>query len=274
MDLSPFYKTMELREFADRVLFSADLETKLASHKGPFTDAAPGPAERVPLPARPPNLQFCERKESPAMPHPDTFGDPLRRGVAHHIMANHELQALEVMAWVLRAFPDAPPAFRLGLAGVMGDEQRHTRLHMQRCRELGVEFGTLKVNRYFWGKAQEFTSLLDYLAGLPLTFEGCNLDHTLEFEQWFEAVGDPKSAGVMRAIHHDEIEHVGFGWRWLRALKDPSQSEWEAYEAHLHWPLRPEKSRGKTFHRVAREAAGLSDEFIDRLEAFGEGELR
>jgi hypothetical protein len=45
----------------------------------------------------------------------------------------------------------------------------------------------------------------------------------------------------------------------------------EAYEAHLHWPLRPEKSRGKTFHRVAREAAGLSDEFIDRLEAIGEG---
>jgi uncharacterized ferritin-like protein (DUF455 family) len=73
----------------------------------------------------------------------------------------------------------------------------------------------------------------------------------------------------MRAIHHDEIEHVGFGWRWLRALKDPGQSEWEAYQAHLHWPLRPDKSRGKTFHRVPRQAAGLSDEFIDRLEECG-----
>jgi hypothetical protein len=32
------------------------------------------------------------------MPHPETFADPKRRAVAHHIMANHELQALEVMA--------------------------------------------------------------------------------------------------------------------------------------------------------------------------------
>jgi uncharacterized ferritin-like protein (DUF455 family) len=152
----------------------------------------------------------------------------------------------------------------------MADEQRHTRLHLNRLAELGLSFGDLPVNGYFWNKAQEFESLLDYLAGLPLTFEGRNLDHTLEFEEWFRAAGDEKSAGVMRAIHRDEIQHVAFGIHWFRMLKPPDFSEWEAYAAALKWPLRPEKSRGKSFHREPRLAAGMSPEFVDRLEQLGE----
>ena len=37
----------------------------------------------------------------------------------------------------------------------------------------------------------------------------------------------------MRAIHRDEIQHVAFGVHWLRRLKLPGQSEWEAYESSL-----------------------------------------
>jgi len=204
------------------------------------------------------------------MPHPNTLADPRRRAIAHHIMANHELQALEVMAFVLRAFPEAPGEFRAGLVKIMADEQRHTRLHLERMAALGMNFGDIRVNGYFWGKAQEFDSLIDYLAGLPLTFEGRNLDHTLEFEDLFRHAGDEKSAGVMRAIHRDEIQHVAFGWHWLRLLKSPDESEWEAYESSLKWPLRPEKSRGKTFDRASRLAAGMSPEFVDRLEREGQ----
>jgi uncharacterized ferritin-like protein (DUF455 family) len=257
---------MELREFAERILGSESIEAKLAPIEAPVTDAAPGEALRVPLPARPTELRFAGRKQAPAMPHPKTFEQPRKRGVAHHIMANHELQALEVMAFTLCAFPDAPAEFRLGLAAVMADEQRHTRMHIERAAVLGVRFGEFPVNGYFWAKAQNFHSVLDYLAGLPLTFEGCNLDHTLEFEQWFDEAGDRRSAAVMRRIHCDEIEHVKFGLEWLRRLKAPEQSDWEAYAAHLQWPLRPEKSRGKTFHRAPREEAGMTPEFIDRLE--------
>jgi uncharacterized ferritin-like protein (DUF455 family) len=258
---------MELSEFADQILNSSSIAAKLVPLEGEATDVAPGAAVRVPLPARPPELQFCGRRESPPMPHPETFVDPRRRAVAHHIMANHELQALEVMAFVLRAFPEAPDEFRTGLVRVMADEQRHTRLHLERLAELGLAFGALPVNGYFWRKAQEFQSLLDYVAGLPLTFESRNLDHTLEFEGWFQQAGDERSAGIMRAIHRDEIQHVAFGVHWLRRLKGPGQSEWEAYESSLKWPLRPEKSRGRAFDRQARLAAGMSAEFVDRLEA-------
>ena len=181
-------------------------------------------------------------------------------------MANHELQALEVMAFVLRAFPEAPLEFRAGLAQIMGDEQRHTAMHLGRLGEFEMKLGDVPVNGYFWRKAQEFRTLLDYLAGLPLTFEGRNLDHTLEFEDWFSRVGDEKSTAIMRSIHRDEIRHVAFGVHWLRALKPHDQSEWEAYESSLRWPLRPEKSRGRSFHREPRLAAGMSPEFVDRLE--------
>lgn len=257
---------MELRAFAWRILHSAELSEKLAPLEPPATDDQRPPAVRVELPARKSELQFCGRRQSPPMPRPEALSDPRRRAIAHHIMANHELQALEVMAFVMLAFPEAPHEFRRGLARIMADEQRHTRLHFERLSELGMRFGEIPVNGYFWKKAQEFESLLDYLAGLPLTFEGRNLDHTLEFEEWFRQAGDTKSAGIMRAIHRDEIQHVAFGWHWLRALKPAELSEWEAFESHLKWPLRPEKSRGRTFHRSPRLEAGMTGEFVDRLE--------
>jgi len=262
---------MEIREFADRVLLSDSLETKLTRCDSEWSDEDPGLASRVTEPVRPSNLQFAARRTAPAMPAPVSFEDPARRAVAHHIMANHELQALEVMAFVLRAFPDAPPAFRRGLVEVMGDEQRHTRMHLERCRVLGLSFGDLPVNCYIWKKSQDYECVLDYIAGLPLTFEGRNLDHTLEFESYFDAASDPKSAAIMAAIHRDEIEHVAFGMEWLRKLKPSHQSDWEAYCSHLHWPIRPVKSVGDEFHRDPRRAAGMHDDFITELEKLAEG---
>src|SRR5690242_17341171 len=115
---------MELREFAERVLLSASLDAKLGRVKEPFSDKSPGEARRIEVPFRPADLQFAPRRTAPAMPHPDSFVDPQRRAIAHHILANHELQALEVMAATLLAFPTAPSEFRLGLARIMQDEQR------------------------------------------------------------------------------------------------------------------------------------------------------
>lgn len=258
---------MTLRRFAERVLCSEDLAAKLRRPEGELTDDEPGEPLRVERPVRPANLQFAPRRTAPAMPHPLAFDDPLKRGIAHHIMANHELQALEVMAFVMLAFPEAPREFRLGLADVMQDEQRHTRMHIERGDALGVPFGSLPVNSYFWTKGQEFTGVLDFVAGLSLTFEGRNLDHTLEFEDYFRRVGDRRSAAVMRVIHRDEIRHVAFGWEWLQRLKPAGMTEWETYREHLHWPLKPEKSMGENFQRGPRLQAGMTEAFLELLLA-------
>lgn len=263
MELGP----LELREVAERILLADSLVAKLARIPPALIDERPGPARRVSVPGRPPELCFAARRTAPPMPRPGALCDPKKRAVVHHILANHELQALEVMAFVLLAFPDAPQEFRRGLIRIMGDEQRHTRLHVERAAELGIRFGELPVNGYIWAKAQQFGSLLDYLAGLPLTFEGCNLDHTLELEQSFQRAGDEQSAAIVRAIHRDEIGHVRFGIEWLRRLKPADQTDWDVYIAHLHWPLRAEKSIGDVFHRDPRLQAGLSPEFIEQLAA-------
>lgn len=256
---------MELRDFAERVLTAETLAEKLESLSGPATDERPGEAVRIVEPGRPQELRIVDR--APGMPRREAFHDPIQRGVAHHVMANHELQAVEVMAFVLLAFPEAPREFRLGLVEILGEEQRHTRMHAERAAALGVPFGSRPVNGYLWRKAVEFESVLDYVAGLPLVFEGANLDHTLELEPWFREVGDERGAAVLRTIHRDEIGHVAFGLDWLRRLKDPVRSEWETWREHLRWPLRPAKAKGTMFHREPRIAAGMGAEMLDGIEA-------
>lgn len=256
---------MELRTFAEQLLTATDLDVKLAPPESPLVDTTPGDAWRPVEPARPADLQFAPRRTAPGMPHPLALSDLHKRGVAHHIMANHELQAVEVMAFTLVAFPDAPREFRLGLTTILQEEQRHTRLHMRHAARCGVPFGSLPVNCYIWKKALDFECVLDYLAGLPLVFEGANLDHSLELEAAFLKAGDPQSAGVMRAIHNDEIGHVKFGIEWLQKLKPADATAWETFCKHLHYPLRPNKARGSQFNHNARLAAGLPEDFIDHL---------
>lgn len=257
---------MEVRAFAEQVLFSESINEKLKPADGEFTDESPGESVDVREPARSDDLKFAPRRMAASMPKPGAFKDVVRRATAHHIFANHELQALEVMARVALFFPDAPTDFRIGLCKIMQDEQRHTRMHAERAAMLGVEFGSLLVNSYIWKKSLEFKSVLDYIATLPLVFEGCNLDHTLEFASFFEAVGDDRSAALMKVIHRDEIEHVAFGMKWLRTLKPAGQSDWDAFCEHLDWPLRPVKAKGDVFQVEARRQAGLSDEFIEKLQ--------
>lgn len=257
-----------VREFAEQVLLSPDLEDKLLLPSGPFDDRSTGETQRLEVPARTANLEFAPRNTAPKMPKLTGLGPEHRRGLAHHIMANHELQALEVMAWTLLAFPDAPTEFRLGMVEIMKDEQRHTRMHMERAERLGVPFGSQPVNCYIWKKAMEFESALDYVAGLPLVFEGANLDHTIEFAAAFEGANDTRGAALMKVIHRDEIDHVRFGFEWLNRMKPETQSSWEAWQQHLKWPLRPNKARGDQFQRQARLAAGLPAEFIDQIEQY------
>lgn len=257
---------MEVRAFAEQVLYSELLEDKLKPASGEFTDDAPGEPSDVAEPARTEPLKFAAHRTAPAMPKPGSFKDAIRRGVAHHILANHELQALEVMARIALLFPAAPTDFRIGLCQIMRDEQRHTRMHVERAAMLGVEFGSLPVNSYIWKKSLEFRTVLDYVVTLPLVFEGRNLDHTLEFASYFEAAGDERSAAILRVIHRDEIEHVAFGMEWLQKLKPAGQSDWDAFCSHLQWPLRAAKAKGEVFQRDARLAAGMSADFVDHLE--------
>lgn len=258
---------MEIRDFARTVLETEDLAVKLTPPRQELTDEEPGPAERPAGPGRPPHLRFALDVRSRAdTPSVEGMHDPAQRPRILHGLANHELQAAELFAWALLAFPDAPSDFRRGLLRILQDEQRHTRMYIARLEDHGHRFGDFPVNGYFWKKTPHIHSPLDFVCAMSLTFENANLDYTVDSAEAARRAGDPKTAVVIDQVHRDEIEHVRFGWNWLQAFKGEDESAWDAWQNHLTFPLRPRRARGRTFYREGREAAGLDPEFIRRLE--------
>ncbi|MBC8095949.1 MAG: DUF455 family protein, partial [Akkermansiaceae bacterium] len=266
---------MELREFAERVLFATSLEEKLQS-PNVITDEQPGPAIVTPAaPGRPRELKFkltgTARGEFPGTRHLEQADE---RGRLLHFFANHELLATELMALVLLKFPDAPAAFRKGVFETLKDEQEHTRLYMERMKSCGIEFGAIPVSGYFWRAVSGMESPMDYVAGLSLTFEQANLDFARHFSACFGEVGDADSAKLLQKIYRDEIGHVAYGLKWFRRWKNPCESDWEAFCRQLRFPLSPARAKGFSINVEGRSAAGLPQDFIENLNVFSQSKGR
>jgi len=191
--------------------------------------------------------------------------DPIQRARILHALANHELQAIELFAWALLAFTDAPRGFRSGLLGILADEQLHLALYQARLAALGVEFGDMPVTGHFWSKLDHLSTPLGFVCAMGLVFENANLDFALEYARAARSVGDEATARVLEQIHAEEIDHVRFAWTWLQKLApgDP----WETYVSQLTFPLGPHRARGATYCVDSRRKAGLSEDFIARLGA-------
>lgn len=266
---------MELREFAERVLFSSSLEEKLQP-PDVITDERPGSALCTPAaPGRPRGLIFkpigTARGEFPGTRHLEQADE---RGRLLHFFANHELLATELMALVLLKFPDAPAAFRKGVLETLKDEQEHTRLYMERMKSCGIEFGSIPVSGYFWRAVSGMESPMDYVAGLSLTFEQANLDFARHFSTCFSEVGDADSAKLLQKIYRDEIGHVAYGLKWFRHWKNPNESDWEAFCRQLKFPLSPARAKGFSINVEGRKAAGLPVDFIENLNVFSQSKGR
>lgn len=259
---------MELRAWAEAIVFGETLEEKLL-RPGSFRDTAPGAAlERVPsLPGRGPSLRPSEARLAP--PPLRGLEAPAARALVLHSFANHELQALELQALALLRFPDAPQAFREGIAGVLVEEQGHLQLYVDRCRELGMDLGDAGLSRYFWDCLATMRHPLDYVTGMALTFEQANLDFARDYELRFRAAGDEASAAILRRVYEEEIAHVRLGSQWL-GVWAPDEDDWTAYRRLLPASLTPRRARGSgTFQREARLAAGLSERFLSELVLSG-----
>src|SRR6185503_13539838 len=258
--------TMELREFAERVLFATTLDDKL-SCPASITDERPGAALVAPgAPGRPAELRFKEQGRGKGdFPGAHRLEGERERGLLLHFFANHELLAAELMALVLLRFPEAPAAFRRGVWRTLQDEQAHTRLYLDRMRACGIRFGDIPVSGYFWRAISAMNSPLDYVTGLSLTFEQANLDFCQHFARCFRAAGDAQTAGLLERIYQDEISHVAYGLKWFRRWKNPALSDWEAFRGQLRFPLSPSRAKGVGLDVEGRRAAGLAPAFIDDL---------
>lgn len=252
------------RAYARGIVEAITLDGKLAPPPDGLLLEDVEPPLRIAAPGRPANLPIVHGREA-KVPPITGMPDRAQRARILHALANHELQAIELFAWALLAYPQAPIAFRRGLVAILADEQRHFGLYAGRLAALGTAFGDHGVTGHFWNKLDALPDPLAFACVMGLTFENANLDFAGEYARAARACGDRETAEVLERVHEDEIAHVHFGWLWMKKLSDGDP--WTTYNAHVQPPLGPHRARGATFDRSARERAGLDDAFIERLSS-------
>lgn len=257
---------MDARAFAEAIVTSDTLAGKLVAppELGDAAFREGGEARRIAAPGRPANLQIVPGR-STRVPPLAGMRDPAQRARILHALANHELQAIELFAWAVLAFPDAPIAFRRGLVAILADEQRHLQLYLERLAAHGVAFGDQPVTGHFWNKLEHLIGPCEFVCAMNLTFENANLDFAGDYAMAARAAGDEATAAALEQVHADEIRHVHFGWVWLRRLADGDP--WQAYLRHVKPPLGPARARGARFDEEARRRAGFDEAFIAELAA-------
>lgn len=255
---------MELREWAIRILTADMLEEKLLS-PSLLTDHEPGEPLLFEEPTRPVGMGFHKRTKEQKLPPFQQHDRADNRAVCLHRFAGHELLAVEIMAQAITAFPNAPKAFRRGVAHTLKEEQGHVRLYQERMAEMGIQFGDLPLFKHFWNHVPYLTSPAHYVSVMSLTFEMANLDFAPLYGKSFAHFGDEKSAALMAQILKDEINHVSFGFSWLNKWKGES-SPWDFWTQHLTPKLTPKRAKGFILMEGNRLEAGIPSDWIDNLK--------
>jgi uncharacterized ferritin-like protein (DUF455 family) len=228
----------------------------------PWEDSPP--IRRLKEPGRPPELRIVAKA-----PRTRGLATPTGRARTLHTFLHHELQAAELMAWALLAFPDTPRDFRAGLLRVALDEVRHMRLYAAQIERLGHRVGEFTVRDWFWERIPACASPASFVAAMGLGLESANLEHTRSFAARFRAAGDEEGAGTQELVGREEIAHARFGARWFAEFA--GGLDFEAWRAALPPPLSPMLMRGHPLHRDARVRAGFPERFLDQLDAWQPG---
>jgi uncharacterized ferritin-like protein (DUF455 family) len=245
---------------------STSLGHKLVPPPPPAVWSDTPSAVRLVRPGRPPEL--VQREVRKKAVRPGALKDPLKRAEVLHTFLHHELQAAELMAWALLAFPETPVAFRRGLFGICRDEVRHLGLYQAHLLTLGQPFGSMPIKDWFWERVPgASTTAADFVARMGIGFEGGNLDHGARFTEAFEAAGDPRAAAIQAQICEEEVAHTAFALHWFRVFT--GDVDFERWRTHLPMPISPSMTRGTPLNLEARRRAGYPPAFLDALAAWG-----
>ena len=242
-------------------ILTTSLAAKLAPSPPPEAWESNAPERRIEAPGRPVELRVSARAEKTR-----GLGAPSGRARALHTFLHHELQAAELMAWALLAFPDAPAEFREGLLRIALDEIRHMAMYTTHIERLGHRVGEFAVRDWIWSRVPACRDPLSFVAVMGLGLESANLEHTASFAARFREAGDEEGARVQEVVGLEEIAHVRFGVRWFAHWS--GELDFAAWSRALPPPLSPLLMRGRPLQRHARIRAGQSERFLDELEAW------
>jgi uncharacterized ferritin-like protein (DUF455 family) len=240
---------------------STSLDQKLAPPPPPLRWETQPPVRRTMKPGRPPELILLAKA-----PKRRGLSTPRGRASALHTFLHHELQAAELMAWALLAFPESPREFRAGLVRIALDEVRHMGLYARQIERLGYRVGSFAVRDWFWERIPSCATPASFVAAMGLGLESANLEHTASFAARFREAGDEEGARTQEIVGREEIAHVRFGARWFAEFA--GELDFDRWREALPEPLSPMLMRGRLLDREARARAGFSGSFLDRLDAW------
>jgi len=218
-------------------------------------------AVRLESPGRPPELRVVRKAKKTR-----GLANAEGRARALHAFFHHELQAAELMAWAILAFPETPREFRAGLARIARDEIRHMRIYAEQIERLGFRVGDFEVRDWFWERVPTARSPAAFVAVMGLGLESANLEHAASFAARFREAGDEEGARAQEIVGREEIAHVRFGVTWFEAFS--TRFDFETWRRALPKPLTPLLMRGLPLARDARRKAGQPERFLDELEAW------
>ena len=260
-------RTGTIEGWCAELITTCDLRSKLAPLPPP-EDAGLAETEALPLriaaPGRPPQMRVVAR--SPRTPPPGALARVEARARVVHTFVHHELQAAELFAWAVLAFPATPHEFRAGLLRLCREELGHMRLYLGHLELLGFRFGDFPVRDWFWERVAGCTNATSFVALQGLGLEGANLEHSARFAGDFRAAGDEEGARILERVERDEIAHVAFAARWFERFTE-TPLDYDVWRAALPPPLTPALLQGRPLNRASRLLAGFDARFLERLEA-------
>lgn len=254
---------MKVSEYAKHLLLAESLEDKLlppSRHWDEETELTP---LRIEAPGRSSKFQFSDKKVK--IPRLEHLNLESNRGLSLHHFANHELMAIELFAWALLAFPEAPRSVRNGFLKTIEEEQTHLKLYLNRMRDFGIDFGDIPLNYIFWKQLGQFKTLESFSAVMSISFEGANLDYAQIYAQVFSHFGDQLTSDIMITIFEDEVKHVKRGLRAFERSIPENGNHWEHYLSLIHFPFTPRRAKGYLYLPETRSLAGMNKEFIQSL---------
>lgn len=261
---------MNIIDYCEHILFCPKIEDKLLSPSEVYCfERKIGKTIPV-MPARDIRYKFSDKRVK--FPKAGSLNDDKNKALALHFFANHELLAIEMMAGAIIkfAYTVEPSEFKkisIGILSAIKDEQKHFKLYQSRFNELGLKFGDVPVNDFFWKYFDELNSFEDFFSIMSLTFEAANLDFAYYYADVFRSIGDEKTAKILDVIYKDELKHVQLGAFWVKNLSE-KENLWNAYVNSLPEGITPARSKGISFDLDHRKKAGLPGCFIEELNQF------
>lgn len=163
-------------------------------------------------------------REAPApRPFEDT-ADPVEatRAFLHFNLTELELPTMEVCARMILEHREMPWEFVTDMARQVWDEARHAASFAQRLSELGGQVGDYAHTHSLWDMTSQ-QPLAVQLAIHQRTGEWAGVCGALWNAERFHRQEDHVTGDMMEFVARDEINHVGYGNKWVRHLcPDPA----------------------------------------------------